>query len=242
MYYNGSMNMIFVCCIPFFIAAAFHLTSCLLSKTKRADVSKKILMPLLILAVAAAYCLSFAGKRVTDLGLFQIVLLCIAVAAGNAGDIFLLGDVTPKNMSKGLGAFLIGHIVYIALLSLTFSLPPVPRLIAIVVFAVYAAAVYVSWRMNGSPKGAVGAAVIVYASVLGLFSLLTLFYIIGCVHVGIGIPGPLLKIYIGTLFFLLSDSVLSHTIFFKQFYQSRFVVMLTYLSAQFLIVLGFLSI
>ena len=74
MYYNGSMNMIFVCCIPFFIAAAFHLASCLLSKTIQADTSKKVLMPLLILAVAAAYCLSLAGKRVTDLRLFQIVL------------------------------------------------------------------------------------------------------------------------------------------------------------------------
>ncbi len=242
MYYNGGMNMIFVCCIPFFIVAAFHLTSCLLSKTKQADISKKILMPLLILAVAAAYCLSLAGKRVTDLRLFQVVLLCIALAAGNAGDVFLLGNVTPKNMSKGLGAFLIGHIVYIAVLFLTFSLPPLPVLPAIIVFAVYAAAVYVSWRMNGSPKGAVGAAVIVYASVLGLFSLLTLFHIMGCVHAGNGVPSPLLKIYIGTLFFLLSDSVLSRTIFFKPFYQSRFVVMLTYLSAQFLIVLGFLSV
>ena len=96
--------------------------------------------------------------------------------------------------------------------------------------------------MNGSPKGAVGTAVIVYASVLGLFSLLTLFHIMGSIHAGSGVPSPLLKIYIGTLFFLLSDSVLSRTIFFKPFYQSRFVVMLTYLSAQFLIVLGFLSV
>ena len=101
-------------------------------------------MPLLILAVAAAYCLSLAGKRVTDLRLFQIVFLCIALAAGNAGDIFLLGNVTPKNMSKGLGAFLLGHIVYIAVLFLTFSLPPLPMLPAIVVFVVYNTAVYVS--------------------------------------------------------------------------------------------------
>ncbi|MGI5173400.1 hypothetical protein H0R92_07330 [Treponema sp. OMZ 840] len=237
------MNMFIVCCIPFFIAAGFHLSACLFGKERQADASKKILMPLLILAAVSNYFFELKyGSSAFKVGFLKILLISAALAAGNAGDIFLLGDVKPATMIKGLCAFLIGHCIYICSLFIVF--PPIfpPVWIIIAAAIVYALGVFLSWLSVGKPRGRPGKGAVIYAAVLSLFSLLTLIRVFGTGYANGTHLKALIKIYTGTVLFLASDSILSQTIFFKPFYQSRFTVMLTYISAQFFIVWGFFSV
>ena len=66
MHYNNDMTeYIFLqCCMPFFAAALFHLISCIAGKERYADISKVVLMPLLIAGIAAFYFIRF--KRAAD--------------------------------------------------------------------------------------------------------------------------------------------------------------------------------
>ena len=245
MHYNNDMTeYIFLrCCMPFFAAALFHLISCIAGKERYADISKVVLMPLLIAGIAAFYFIRFKTDGATAVPLVPVILICAALAAGNAGDIFLLGNVKPATMAKGLCSFLAGHFIYIAVLLFFVPFVPPAPLFTIIAVAVYAGAVYLSRILAGKPRGVLGAGVIVYAGILGTFSLLAFLHLAGLIYTQghRELIGSLAKLYAGTLLFIASDSILSRTIFVKPFFQSRFAVMSTYISAQFCIAWGFCS-
>ncbi len=243
MHYTAVMveNGFIRCCIPFFAAAVFHLSACAASKHRYADISKVILMPLLIAAVLLHYFLF--GYRAADANFTRILCVCTALAAGAAGDIFLLGDVKPSTLAKGLCSFLAGHLIYIAALLLFVPAPKPPRVFVCVAAVLYAVAVYTSRILAGKPKGLTGIGVVLYGSVLSLFSFSVLIKTAGFLHMqphSVSLM-PLIRMYAGTALFIVSDSVLSRTVFFKPFFQSRFIVMLTYIGAQFFIAWGFCS-
>ncbi|WP_428768612.1 lysoplasmalogenase family protein [Treponema sp. HNW] len=231
------------CCAPFFAAAAFHLISCLAGKERYADLSKVILMPLLIAGIAAFYIIRFKAGQPAEGSIIPVILVCTALAAGNAGDIFLLGDVKPSTMIKGLCAFLAGHFLYIAVLSIFVPFRAPSFLFILIAVVLYSAALYLSWLAVKKPRGLIGAGVLLYGGILAAFSILVLLRIAGFTYAQDAqhLIVPLVKLYTGTLLFLVSDSVLSHTIFIKPFFQSRFVVMSTYIGAQFCIAWGFCS-
>ena len=245
MHYNNDMiEYIFLrCCMPFFAAALFHLISCLAGKERYADISKVVLMPLLIAGIAAFYLTRFKTDGTTEIPLVPVILICAALAAGNAGDILLLGDVKPSTMIKGLCAFLAGHVLYIAVLSIFVPFRAPSFLFVLVAAVLYAAALFLSWIAVKKPRGVIGAGVVLYGGILAAFSILVLLRLAGFAYAqdAQNLIGSLSKLYAGTLLFLVSDSILSHTIFIKPFFQSRFVVMCTYISAQFCIAWGFCS-
>lgn len=245
MHYNrGMTEYVFLqCCIPFFAAAAFHLISCLAGKERYADISKVVLMPLLIAGIAVFYFIRFKTDAAAGISLIPVILVCAALAAGNAGDIFLLGNVKPATMAKGLCSFLAGHFIYIAVLLFFIPFIPPAPLFTVIFVAVYAAAVCLSWFVAEKPRGILGAGVITYAGILGTFSLIALLHLAGVLHTGEHreLAVPLIKIYTGTVLFIASDGILSRTIFVKPFFQSRFAVMSTYIAAQFCIAWGFCS-
>lgn len=245
MHYNRRMTeyLFLRCSVPFFAAALFHLISCLAGKKRYADVSKVVLMPLLIAGIAAFYIIRFKAGEAVQESIIPLILICAALAAGNAGDIFLLGDVKPSTMIKGLCAFLAGHLLYIAVLSIFVPFRAPSLLFILIAVGLYAAALYLSWLAVKKPRGLIGAGVVLYGGILAAFSILVLLRLagFGCAQDAQHLIGPLVKLYAGTLLFLVSDSILSQTIFIKPFFQSRFVVMSTYISAQFCIAWGFCS-
>lgn len=254
-----------ILCIPFFAVSIFHLASCVLGKRRATDISKIMLMPLLLLAFIVFYffATSSAAKTADTTGLanlanniantasgansawrlFYIGLLAsLALCAGNAGDVFLLGEqVKTDKLAKGLLSFLAGHILYIIALVSFIPFYPVNLPLALAAAVLYTAGIVSAWLLSHKPKGVIGIGVIVYASVLGAFSYTAFLKAAGMLnsgHKGMQTAAAL-KIAAGTLFFLVSDGILSRTVFVKPFKQSRFVVMLTYIAAQFFIAWGF---
>ncbi|MCB2202829.1 lysoplasmalogenase [bacterium] len=179
---------------------------------------------------------------------FLAVLLLVGLAFGLAGDILLaLGD---KWFTAGLGAFLLGHIVYLTLfasilirsnrLGLLTSVPA--WLLMILVTAVVGALVTFSrvivrpLRRQNPDRGFL-IALIIYAMCL------TAVMISGWLT-AIVIPGVGWKIWAlplgGTLFFT-SDFILAYDRFIRKVRGGQLWVMITYYLAQFLLAFGFVA-
>lgn len=259
----------FIWAIPFFILSAFHVIACLRQKDHIADISKKLLMPFLIIAVigfslfpSTMYEPSSASTIIGDVNdhrsvyfindffpYLPTILLCIALFCGMIGDIFLLGKIKNSNLLKGLGAFFIGHLFYITILLLVFPFMPIPLWFVVTALGVYAMAVFGTWCMNKKPNGVIGVSVVTYASLLATFNYITLLLCAGYIFLLQDSLSPfatiqpsLIRIFCGSTLFLVSDSLLSYTIFVGPLKLGRFFVMISYLAAQFFIAWGICTI
>lgn len=220
--------------IPFFVVSLFHLIMCLKENKKLADISKAILMPALLLTL---WCyVSFVKKE--DVLTTNTILLTLGILFGGLGDVFLLKEKNEQNFTKGLSSFFIGHIFYLFLIFMIVDFFTLPLIPTIIVGIVYLAILFISWIMNKKPKGKIGFAVVIYPALLLSFNAISLYLFVGQgLEFGFNsIPFATISLLIGTTLFLISDAVLSFTIFVKQFPKQRFIVMVTYLAAQFFIV------
>ncbi|MCR5699254.1 MAG: lysoplasmalogenase, partial [Treponemataceae bacterium] len=221
------MNQIFLLSIPFFAVSAFHLASTFFKNQRIADFTKITLMPLLALV-------PLTTTNFTEIQFHELTMLTIAILAGCFGDFFMIKPQVKKNYLLGILFFAIGHAFYITLTIL--RQPPffsvVPFIILVVIYAVFITPMYF---MLKKPKGLVGFATVAYACLLMVVNYFCLSPIVEALCLKQAVSALDKTVFLrlaGNLVFLLSDSVLSMTIFTKDFKFSRFVIMITYLSAQ----------
>jgi len=219
----------YILCIPFFVVSAIHIATCFFPTNQLSKVTKVLAMPLLALAV------------VFTKNAHNMLYLVCALIAGCLGDYFLLRPVSKKNFLRGVFAFFIGHAFYLLILvprSHFWLLPP--WCVALIVL-VYSFIVFGIYNMLHKPKGLRGFAAVVYAFMLLLInftcisSILTVLFDTGSL---VAVTPATWFIFGGNMLFLLSDSLLSVTMFKDDFKFSRVYVMTTYLAAQFFLVLG----
>jgi len=206
----------------FAIAAVFHLVSCFWKDAKYADLSKPLLMPLL--ALTAVLSLIPAAAPVST-----VVLVTLALIAATAGDVLLL-DASKWRFIAGTICFFAGHVFYLCLFAPAIAhIAPWSWAIFIPVALAFT---YASWTTINKPTGISGIFIVVYTLIL-------------CTMVYSGVAGIIshytagsLFVLLGSLLFIASDGILSLTLFKKDFYPSRFVIMATYIAAEALLVYG----
>ena len=207
----------------------------------------KPLTKVMAMVMVILWTLSFADW--TPEGL--MMLLILAQIFGLAGDIFLL--FSAKWFFAGLGAFLLGHLFYIALVLTNLIASIVnsdlqllnlilPLIIAVILWAAVLWFVYHKFQRGYFIKRHQGrllwALVQVYIWILSGMMILTVFrFLIQ--------PDPILQMAllpIGGMLFLLSDTILAYNRFIKPVPHGHLRVHISYHLAQFALAAGFLSI
>lgn len=202
----------------FITDAVLHLVTTVYSFPTLNLLTKPLLMILL-----GGYFISLVGSNLTKLS----ILVILALVGSWFGDTFLmLQGSNPLFFIFGLGSFLLAHIAYIlAFKKFDTVLTSSGRLVTSILFISYSLVLsYVLWSGLGEMK----IPVILYALVL------TLMGIFGVIK-NMGVSN---FVVIGAVLFILSDSMIAYDKFVEPFSSSRFLIMCTYISAQFLIIRG----
>ena len=209
------LNMIFH--IIFIIVSVNYLVSLFFKRGLFRDILKCFLVPLIL----AIYI--FSAEKI----LLPVVL---ALVLGWAGDILLLEITDLQRFRLGLLSFLLGHICYIIAMY-GFAMP---LNITVLCISIAAAAVFGFCTLKIiRPSAEMKIPVFIY-----MFIILTMSVFALQVLVSQGSPFGAL-VFAGSLCFLVSDSLLAFDTFRKKTTAGYFMVMLTYIAAQFLITLGF---
>ncbi|MBR6039209.1 MAG: lysoplasmalogenase [Clostridia bacterium] len=197
--------------------SVLHLVACYRRYPKIRNATKVLLMPLL----CAVYCVV-----APDVRLFVVA----ALVFGWIGDVFLLFKNGKIFMLLGVCAFAIGHIFYIgAMLSAHPSLH-ILMLIPLALCVIWMTFVYRK-LLPYAPKS-LRKPGLLYALLLSGTCLSALYVLLVT-----GKPAYLIA-FIGGLFFMLSDTLLTGQQYRKELKHGNFYVMLTYIIAQMLLVLG----
>ena len=217
--------MFFYYSIPFFCLGILHLIQGLLEKHKAANITKVLLMPLLILTI-------FLSKYfLRENSLYVIFALFFATL----GDKFLIKPVSKKNFLRGVLFFFLGHCFYLLCLlpmSNFWTLPFWAIASMIILYGVIILGVY---NILGMPKGFRGFAAVLYTAILVM---------LGFVCLSMLITNPSKKsiiLFIASIIFMISDSILGYSLFKKDFKKARFFIMSTYITAEYLLAYGILS-
>ena len=212
--------------VIFFIDAGIHIVGV-------AKESKKIIYatkPFLMLLLALYFIFALPLNKVNW-------LILIAVLFGGAGDIFLMLEGDEKWFMLGMVAFLLGHIFYIIAFMLeigdnivSFPIWGLFFLIPVVLILV------MTYPMFKNHLGDLKIPVHVYMLVILVMHIFTVLrvaaYDFFCVC--------FLLVWLGSLLFILSDSLIAIDTFNKEkkIPHGRIIIMLTYILGQFLIVQG----
>ena len=164
---------------------------------------------------------------------FSNTKLLFALFFSTLGDIFLMGEGSLFFL-LGLSSFLIAHLVYIALFyylykPIKINVGAIISLLVLIIFE--SLLLSFLWPYLGS----LSIPVFAYATVLLLMFWFSLFAVVGNGELTSGF------IVIGALCFVCSDSLLSIRLFVREFEKAHFLVMSSYLVAQYLIVSGVLD-
>lgn len=180
--------------------------------------TKPFLMPFLLLIY-----LSFSAQTNW--------LLVLALVCGFMGDVFLMGG--DFFLSAGLEAFLVGHLFYIIAFLETVSIRKINPvvLLAVLIYAAYG--VWFYKKISGN-LGKMKIPAMIYLICILLMSFSSLLRSAEFSEFAFWFP------FTGSLFFILSDSLLSLEIFRSHKKGRGIAVMATYIMAQSLIVAGFL--
>lgn len=210
--------------ILFIMVSLAHLASeAVWSKAGR-YITKPFLMPVLALYyVASAAQLNF--------------IIITAIVFGWLGDIFLMipdPQNTRRYFKPGLIAFLLGHILYIAVFAAY-----LPRVCNVPAWgwgalAVYVAAGAVGFRLIASHAGKMLPAIVAYIVIIVLMGASTILPL-GSVHM----IGAVMAMA-GAFVFMVSDTLNAYNRFVREIPFERIFTMGTYLGGQFLLVQGYL--
>ncbi|HIQ57918.1 MAG TPA: lysoplasmalogenase [Candidatus Merdivicinus intestinavium] len=190
------------------VCSAAHLWFCLRPGRRWQDFTKVLLMPLLLTAAI------WAGSP---------LLLQAALFLGWLGDVFLLYPERPALFLAGLGCFLAGHVCYIPALFPQRRLDVLPLVLLGAVLAAVGAGLFFSLRRD-IPRG------------MTIPSLAYLIVILAMAWTAFATLKP--AFLAGAALFIASDYILARGLFRSKGRYGDFVVMLTYLSAQFLLTMG----
>lgn len=206
----------------FILFAVLYVYSGYKSIKKMEYFSKPFLLPLL----AVVY-----GIAVTDINIYIIM----AILFGFLGD-FLLMFEGDKFFIGGLLSFLLGHIFY-AIVFITgiyhiqsLSLINYLFIIPYIIYGIFIFSILKKYLFNMKKF------VVVYIFALIIMSFSSLLYALVSKSLICWVP------FMGSLFFILSDSILSIKVFRKEINKGDFWVGITYVIAQALIVIGFIYI
>lgn len=208
--------------ILFFMDAVLNIYACVPPvKEKLRRPTKCFLMPLL----ACIYLVS--AKAFSPIVLFGI--LC-----GFAGDVFLLGKEKSWPFAAGLFSFAVGHVLYSVYMWGQFGTPP-SLVLLLIGAAVYLAGTYGTIRMlwPRMPKMLCPACTL-YMLDISFMSISALMY---ALHIGNWLGW---MAFVGSLLFVLSDSVLSFSTFRTRIPGRHLIVMVTYIAAQVMLVTSFM--
>lgn len=159
------------------------------------------------------------------------LLVVIALLFGWLGDVFLLFKNKPVLMLCGICSFGLGHIFYVgAMLS---DHPKVHVLIFIPVLLCAIWLMFVSKKLLPYAPKSLRKPGFVYALLLSCTGLTALYLLLTTQRIAY------LVAFIGGLFFMLSDTILTGQQYRKETKHGSFYVMLTYIIAQMLLILGF---
>jgi uncharacterized membrane protein YhhN len=186
---------------------------------------KGLLIPILWLAVYFSD--EFPSKKI----------LLGALLFSWIGDVILLfANISEIYFILGLVAFLISHVIYIILFNKQ-NKPDVPKNKSVFFIGLGFILVYLTTILTVLlPKlGDLQLPVIVYALTI---STMLLYAFSGYL---IWKKPANTYIFIGAIVFVLSDSILAMDKFYEPIYKNSFFIMLTYLMAQYLIVIGILK-
>lgn len=202
----------------FICVSVVHLIACFRRMPKIRTATKVLLMPLL----CALYCVS--AKEVRP-------LVIVALAFGWLGDVFLLFKGSKLGMLLGIASFALGHVFYIGEMLSGYPAPHVLMLVPIALCAVWLVFVYKK-LIPYAPKS-LRKPGFLYALLLSWTGLSALYLLLVTQKM------PYLVAFIGGLFFMLSDTILTGNQYRKELKHGNFYVMLTYILAQSLLILGF---
>lgn len=215
------MEIRFVILFLFFGSAILDLIYINKEIPKSRFFSKTLLMPLLIVF----YILSVDKPN---------LLLIFALILSFLGDLFLLFENKKLTFFLGLISFLITHFLYLILFTITskyFKGAPFYIYLFLIPYIIYG----VSFYKNLKPQIDRFSKIIlfyIFIIILMSFSTIPRFYYVSFYK--------FLFPFIGSILFIISDSLLSLRKFKKTIKENSISIMFTYILAQFLIVLGFI--
>lgn len=209
-----------VLALYFFVVAA-HLFSCVRTgKHTLRKITKCLLMPLLALCYRL-----FAA----DFSVFVF----LALIFGFIGDAFLLAPNWNWSFGAGLGAFAVGHVLYIFhMLGAMPALPGWYVFAAAALICLSLAVFFLRYLWGGLPR-ALRAACFLYVADIGFMACCAILFSFS------GLPGMPWLAAPGGLLFVASDSALSIDAFRKPVPHRYIVVMSTYIAAQTLLAAAF---
>lgn len=162
-------------------------------------------------------------------------LIVIALVFGFIGDVFLMWPERKNNFMFGLGAFLIGHICYVVLFKQSIPYIKDIPLWFYLITIVYVMGATIVMKKLINYLGDMKIPTFIYMMIILLMSFTSLARI-WFMDMNISFLLP----FIGSLFFLCSDSMLAFNTFKGKFKNGNVYIMLTYVLAQALIVGGYL--
>lgn len=203
----------------------FYLAMIALNQEEIARYLKPFLLPLLVVAV----CLSEKFKTKT--------LLLTALTFSWIGDVILLfADKGEIYFILGLVAFLVSHVFYIVLFSKQTISKTISNKLSFIASIGLILLYFFGMITTLGPKlGSLTVPVEIYAIVI---SSMLFFALKGSFQWN---TIPYQAVLIGALFFIASDSILAFNKFYEPIPYASFLIMITYLAAQFCIVWGILK-
>jgi len=229
---NSSVALSTVFLVLFFACSAVHVVGEFLEDPKKQRVhfaSKPFLMPLLIV---------YYYTSAIEAGFNVNVLIAFGVALGFVGDVSLLWPKKQAFFIVGLFAFLLGHVLYVvAFISAMNAFSTVPWWFYFTAIG-FMGYFYVSFRLFRPYLKEMLVPVAVYLTLLLTMSFIALAVVVSATVGNVRQPWYL---FLGSLSFIASDSLLANQIFRKPFKYDQAIIMITYILAQFFIVQAYLG-
>lgn len=208
----------------FIIDVAVHLAAIAGGKETLRHVTKVLLMPFLALGFFVLW---------RDISIEPVPWLVVAaLIMGCVGDTCLIDHQHSMGFPLGLASFSIGHVLYIWQMCRITAAPAIWMVVLLVL--VYGAGTVMTFKKLTPflPKKLLGGCLF-YMLVLCTLSATAAVGVLTDFSVGTVI------LFLGTLVFLLSDTILSFEIFKEETKNGNLKVMITYIAAQLLIAVGF---
>ena len=210
----------------FTVLSVIHLVKCYQEKDGLADITKFTLMPALLL-----FFLAFTFLNLNSISIIHILIIT-ALIFSFLGDWALIFDSEKSIFVLGMLFFAVTQLCYIAFSIIKFSSATFPVIIGIVTALVYICGlIYQFMRMKKYLKGMKNI-VIGYGI---LISIMSWFFLVSAIAAP---SAATILAAIGSILFIISDSMVAYSYFMGGIIKGRFFIMITYILAQFLIILG----
>ena len=206
----------------YIVASVANIFSSVLPSEELNQFTKPLLMPLLILYVYK----SSIGKTTG-----RILLLCLALVFSWLGDVVLMYQEDQLYFMAGIGLFLAAQVTYVVLLRKSCYQAPSIDFKRIIPFLIYGGLLFYILL----PAGDFTIPIIVYGSVIMTMA------IMASLREGHTSQSSFRLAMLGSIFFVLSDSILAFNSFHTTIPYAGVWIMSTYCAAQLLLVMGLLK-